>query len=906
MRRTCFAAAVAALLSAAAAPTVAAQGVTAVVISDESQLPGGPASQGQLGDFLLSNAKAAFVIESAAHAHGEAPSGGNLVDAVTLPESDDLLEHVVVAISGLPRQVVYDFVTIDSDGTSGTAVVRAEGHDSDNPDMHASTTYSLGRDDRYLEIVTTLTNSGSSQVDSYLVGDAIDWSYGDNFAPGYGFEVTGVPTFSEWIGSHSDSTSYAYGKPSGTLHGEHGYGWSDAWLFNGSIEPAATVTLTRYLSVGTPGLSSASDAILGAQGVSTGRLAGRVTDSTNDEPLQGALVDCAVNGVAPYTRCVAKGSGDYAASLPPVRFRLDTSADGYIEDFDTVTVAQAGTTRVDFSLTPSDWAGGGGDTLTVVMRPIITIPAIVLEGNSFTIEAIAPPTTTDWSAQLSRGDYSRNLSITNADYELGHERWYLSARVPEGVPDEMYDLVVKASGGIADTVAHSVAVRDSIPSNFYFVHVTDTHLPTHRFYGDQGWDTDTTEMNDFRAVIDDINIANPAFVLLTGDVVNEGETEDFLGHRCFTKAQRILKELDVPVFAVAGNHDMGGWESTPPPPGTARKSWWRFFGWRYLAAPPPEDAIYTENYSFDYGGAHFTGLEAYDNYDAWHLPIYGHESFTARQMEWLSRDLQLADPEAPKILFYHYDFDHELDLSALGVDCGLWGHIHTNSGSITSRPLNLATDNVCDGNRSMRFLSVKNGVVYASETIRAGDDGEKLRVSYDVPNDGTNYRMTATIVNANRQSYDDALLRFHVPADSLPYRTNYGEIAQTLVDGDVATCYVHFGIPSQNSTYVSIEPTGETQTPSDVPLLRQSYPNPARGGTTLSFVLTSRAEATLEIFDVNGRRVRVLQDGPADVGDNDVFWDLRGKDGTRVASGIYFCRLKTSGRTETKKLVVLR
>ncbi len=906
MRRFYIPIAVAALLSAALATTAAADDATAVTITDGSQIPGGPASQGQIGDYLLSNGEVAFVIESVAHAHGEGLAGGNLLDAATLPESEDLLEHVLQAIDGLPRQIVYESVEIESDGTSGDAVVLAHGHDSADADIEATTRYSLGANDHYIEIATTLTNTGATQVDSYVAGDAIDWSYGDNFAPGYGFEITGITTFTEWIGSHSESTSYAYGKPVGTLHGEHGYGWSDGWLFTGSIPAAGSVTMTRYFAVGAPGLSSASDGILAAQGIPTGRLAGRMTDATNDEPLAGATIDCAVNGVALYTRCVSEDSGDYGATLPPMRFKMVATTEDYVGDSETVTLAQAETTRVDFALMPSDWAGGRGDTLTVVMRPIITVPAIVTNGGSFTIEAVAPPLTSGWSAKLLRGDYSKRLSITSADYELDHERWYLTATVPGGVPDEMYDLIVQASGGIADTVAHSVAVRDSIPSDFYFVHITDTHLPTHLFYGEHGWDTDTTAMKDLRAVINDINIANPAFVIFTGDVVNEGETEDLMGHRCFTKAQRILKELDVPVFAVAGNHDMGGWDDTPPPPGTSRKNWWKFFGWRYLAAPPPADDIYTQNYTFDFGGTHFVGLEAYDNYDGWRLPIYGRESFTARQMEWLADDLALADPEAPKILFYHYDFEDQLNLSALGVDCGLWGHIHSNSGSINSRPLNLATDNVCDGNRSMRFLRVADGVVYASETIRAGSNGEKLRVTYDVPNDGTSYRLTATVVNQNPQSYDDALLRFQVPADSLPYRTNYGEIAQTLVDGDVATCYVHFGIPATNSTYVSIEPTGETQSPTEVALLRQSYPNPARGGTTLSFVLPSRGEAALKIYDVAGRLVRVLRDGPADAGDNEVFWDLKGEDGSTVASGIYFCRLETSGRTEAKKLVVLK
>ena len=192
--------------------------------------------------------------------------------------------------------------------------------------------------------------------------------------------------------------------------------------------------------------------------------------------------------------------------------------------------------------------------------------------------------------------------MDSATYESAFERWFLSVTVPYDVPAETYGLEVTASGGIYDEVDHAVTVRQSIESDFYFIHITDTHLPTHKYYYESGADTDTTEMEDLHAVIDDINIINPAFVLLTGDVINEGELEDYLNKRYFTRTQRILQRFDVPVFMIAGNHDIGGWDDTPPPDGTARRNWWKFFGWRYLNDPPPGEGVHTQNYSFDYGG----------------------------------------------------------------------------------------------------------------------------------------------------------------------------------------------------------------------------------------------------------------------------------------------------------------
>ena len=276
--------------------------------------------------------------------------------------------------------------------------------------------------------------------------------------------------------------------------------------------------------------------------------------------------------------------------------------------------------------------------------------------DAFTIEAEAPPSATGWSASIERSSGSYPLAMESIYYSTDHERWYLEVTVPPDVPQEIYDLLVEASAGLHDRVAHAVMVRQSIDSDFYFVQITDPHLPTPLYYYQSGAHTDTTEIDDLRAVIEDINITNPAFVLLTGDVVNEAELEEYLDKRYYTRAQRLLEELEVPVYVTAGNHDIGGWEDTPPPDGTARRNWWKFFGWRRLYDPPPGENLYTQNYSFDYGGAHFIGLEAYVNYDSWRYWLYGSESFTSRQLQWLTSDLSTVDPTTPTIAFYHMDF----------------------------------------------------------------------------------------------------------------------------------------------------------------------------------------------------------------------------------------------------------
>lgn len=897
--------AVAALLLAVLPTPALADAPVAFEITDSADLLEGPAADGQIGDYILRNGEIAIIIEAVDHAHGDGISGGNIVDAAAAPSWSDELDDTFTLLVAWARQAVYDAVWVEDDGSGGTATVAASGVDSENGDIEITTRYVLRADERFLTIETTITNNGP-HVGAYAAGDAIAASYGDNFAPGYGFDLAGQTTLTDWIGWSGSSMCYAYTIDAGNFIADHGGTWSDAFVLDADLPPGGSTSFTRYLAIGGLGLSSASDVIHGIRGDATGALHGDVSDEITGNPIAGATIDCATHGVVPYTRIVTDSSGAYSATLPPAMFELETNAPGYFRSIDDATITESLSSTLDIELWPTDAPIPKGDTLTVVMRPILSIPEIVTPGASFTIEADAAPSTNDWTAALERRGLTYPLTITDAAYEHGSERWFLSATAPHPIPSELYDLVVEAAGGIRDHVRHAVAVRESIEDDFYFVHITDTHLPTHRFYYQPGAESDTTEMDDLRAVIQDINLINPAFVLLTGDLVNEGELEDYLGWRVYTKAKRILGELEVPVYVVAGNHDLGGWDSTPPPDGTSRRHWWSFFGWRSLYDPPAADGMYTQNYSFDYGRAHFVGMEAYVNYDDWREDIYGWESFTSRQMEWLSEDLALADPASPKILFYHYDFDHELDLDALGIECALWGHIHETTGGSAEPPYDLSTGTVCDGDRLMRLVRVSGDAVYPSEPITAGPTGQDLFVTYDPPNVGISAHVTATIVNQTTETFEHALVKFRVPADSLPCAVEGGELTQTIVEGDMAVCYARATIPSQGVATVTIEPVPQSLPDGTIALLKQNFPNPARAGTTIRFVLAFPADVRIDVFDVAGRRVRTLRHEEYQAGEHEVPWDLRNEDGLGVASGIYFYRLEAGGKSIAKKLAVIK
>jgi hypothetical protein len=89
--------------------------------------------------------------------------------------------------------------------------------------------------------------------------------------------------------------------------------------------------------------------------------------------------------------------------------------------------------------------------------------------------------------------------------------------------------------------------------------------------------------------------------------------------------------------------------------------------------------------------------------------------------------------------------------------------------------------------------------------------------------------------------------------------------------------------------------------------LYQNEPNPFNPSTTIRFdVAPGGAHVTLRIFDVTGRLVRTLVDGPAAPGNNSARWDGRDERGSEAATGVYLYRLEGPGFAQARKMVLVR
>ncbi len=85
-----------------------------------------------------------------------------------------------------------------------------------------------------------------------------------------------------------------------------------------------------------------------------------------------------------------------------------------------------------------------------------------------------------------------------------------------------------------------------------------------------------------------------------------------------------------------------------------------------------------------------------------------------------------------------------------------------------------------------------------------------------------------------------------------------------------------------------------------------NFPNPFNPKTTIKFALSSAETVHLNVYDLSGRMVKTLVDGPMAAQDHEVIWDGKDDSGSRVASGVYFYKLVAGDFTATEKMVMLK
>ncbi|MCH8495000.1 MAG: SdiA-regulated domain-containing protein [Balneolales bacterium] len=83
--------------------------------------------------------------------------------------------------------------------------------------------------------------------------------------------------------------------------------------------------------------------------------------------------------------------------------------------------------------------------------------------------------------------------------------------------------------------------------------------------------------------------------------------------------------------------------------------------------------------------------------------------------------------------------------------------------------------------------------------------------------------------------------------------------------------------------------------------LGQNYPNPFNPSTTISYQISEDAHVNITLYSILGRKISTIKNRVMPAGTHSVLMDADG-----LSSGVYIYRMTASGRTDTRKMTILK
>jgi len=84
-----------------------------------------------------------------------------------------------------------------------------------------------------------------------------------------------------------------------------------------------------------------------------------------------------------------------------------------------------------------------------------------------------------------------------------------------------------------------------------------------------------------------------------------------------------------------------------------------------------------------------------------------------------------------------------------------------------------------------------------------------------------------------------------------------------------------------------------------------NFPNPFSNHTNIAFEISAKSKVILEIYTLNGQRVKQLVNTEMVAGKHSIPWNARNENNSQVEPGIYVCRMLVGNQTETSKQMLV-
>ncbi len=584
---------------------------SAFQVTSPSQLIGGPAASGRVGDYILENSAIRVLIGNLDNFHGYMKSGGNILDASLAYTNDDLFDEVHTYY-GWPKQAIYTKIFVKDDGKkTGNAVIEAVGYKNDMPFVKIDTKYMLCANENYVVIKTTLTNTSTQDVGPFVFGDAAFFGYARPFLYGNGFSFKKFD--SPLVAGVGDGVSYGFTTTqvdtrTGKLRPVHiAYIYSDPEILPKTVLKAGkTITYEREFIVA-PTLAQVEKTAFDLRNIPYASLRGKVVDTFgNTVPFAKIVVKDEKGLVVSETE--TNSAGIYTVYLQNGNYTLALDEAGYIMKPKAVSITSSGM----LPMLSVNYVKKNSFVWPVYLTNISTNSVFV------NLKTLLPSVVTVKYAKSE--DYVKGGTFTNV--------------LSESAPKIYHH--IKLNGLVANTkYIYEVVSKDALTGEMktqrfsFFTTPVDDSLKDFSFvvYGD----TRTFQLRN-KLVCDAIakDPANPRIVFNIGDLTMDGRVLANW-NRFFWAIHDLAAE--VPYYPILGNHEYNSsyfYDAFPLPHGggTDQEEW----------------------YSFDYGPVHFVVLDA-------DVILMEKNSYKMKeQTEWLVNDLKKHANAMFKIVLFHQPF----------------------------------------------------------------------------------------------------------------------------------------------------------------------------------------------------------------------------------------------------------
>ena len=258
-------------------------------------------------------------------------------------------------------------------------------------------------------------------------------------------------------------------------------------------------------------------------------------------------------------------------------------------------------------------------------------------------------------------------------------------------------------------------------------------------------------------------------------------------------------------------------------------------------------------------------------------------------------------PWAPQVILARFDFlvtdtqTHSVDLLPLWMP-SLPGRMAWVYGP----DFQLKEMHPVSGTPSVAWLSASTPVATTAPTPNASLAGGRVELTWPLPVDGADgchvYRSAA----GGETRLNRALLA--------PTGGGYVFVDDVAGLPAGATVAYSYGIV-RGGAEIARSPAAEVVLPGAATTathLLPNRPNPFNPATEIHFELARAERVRIAVYDVTGRLVAGLEDGPRAAGAHHVTWNGRDAAGRGVPSGAYYVRLETARTRDTRKIMLLK